>query len=249
MLIVTIASLSVFAVSQQPGSKQLSFLVQRLQQAQSTMQPSSAYEVIRKYRLFGSDSSRPSSEVTAEVGYRPPNQKTYVIQKRLGSSRGEQVVKRILDHEAELTAHRSAAAVLNTRNYYFTYLGERTDFDKHYFVLGLQPKRKDKNLVAGTAWVDGNSFLIRHIEGELSQSPSWWVKKVHVSIDFASVAGAWQQARMEAVADVRFIGIQRLESETIADQGETLAQHAAQARRGRESMPAELLLVAPNDVH
>jgi hypothetical protein len=203
-------SLSVFSFSQQPSSEQLSYLVQKMEKAQSTMQLSSAYQVIREYRLFGSDNSRPSSEVTAEVDYRPPNQKTYVIQKRIGSSRGEQVVKRILDHQVEMAAHTSLAAVLTTRNYDFSYLGERPDFGKRYFPLGLQPRRKDKNLVAGTAWVDENSLLVRHVEGELAQSPSWWIRKVHVAIDFANLAGAWQQTRMEAVADVRLVGIQRL---------------------------------------
>lgn len=244
-----VVSLSAFSFSQQAPSEQSSSLVQKMEKAQSTMQSSSAYEVIREYRLFGPDNSRPSSEVTAEVDYRPPNQKTYVIQKRSGSNRGEQVVKRILNHEAELAAHNSSATVLTTRNYDFSYLGERTDFGKRYFLLGLQPKRKDKNLVTGTAWVDENSFLVRHIEGELAQSPSWWIKKVHVAIDFANLAGTWQQTRMEAVADVRFVGIQRLQSETIADQGTMLAQAPAQRQRKTRGTPAELLLVSPDERH
>ncbi len=244
-LALILLSLSVFVFGQELPSGQLASIVKKLEQAQSVTQPRSGYEVIREYRFFGADNSCPSSEVTARLDYRPPDQKTYVIQKRSGNSRGEQVVKRILDHEAELAAHdSSSAAVLTTQNYDFSYLGERTDFGKRYFLLGLQPKRKDKDLVSGTAWVDENSFLVRHIEGELARSPSWWIKKVHVSIDFADIAGAWQQARMEAVADVRLIGTQVVRSQTVADAGTTEAQ-ARQRRRSRD-IPAELLLLRPD---
>ena len=153
---------------------------------------------------FGAKDSRPIAEVTAALDYRPPNQKTYVVQKSSGSSRGEEVVKRILDHEAELASQNStSAAELSTLNYKFRYLGERSDSGKPYFLLSLEPQRKDKNLVAGVAWVDESSFRVRRIEGELAQSPSWWIKKVHVAINFDNVAGAWQQSHMEAVADVK----------------------------------------------
>jgi hypothetical protein len=243
-----VVGLSAFSFCQQPPSELLPFIVQKLEQTQR-MQPSSAYAVIREYRLFGSDSSRPSSEVTAELNYRPPNLKTYAIEKRTGSSRGEQVVKRILDHEVEMTGRNSLAALLTSRNYNFTYLGERADFGNRYFLLGLQPRRKDKNLLSGTAWVDENSFLVRHIEGELAQSPSWWIKTVHVSIDFAHVAGAWQQTRMKAVADVRFIGIQTLQSQTIASDDTMLAQASSQRQHRARSVPAELLLVSPDGRH
>jgi hypothetical protein len=246
-LAVMVAGLSAFTFSQEPASGELSSVVQRLEQAQSVAQPRSAYEVIREYRLFGPNNSRPTSEVTAKIDYRPPNQKTYVIQKRSGSSRGEQVVKRILDHEAEMASHNSnSTAVLTTQNYNFSYLGEHTNLGRRYFLLGLQPKRKEKDLVAGTAWVDASSFHVLHIEGELAQSPSWWVKKVHVAIDFADFAGAWQQTRMEAVADVRFIGTQMIRSETTADVGTMQAQAAVSRRRHNSAIPAELLLVSPN---
>ena len=243
-----VAGLGVFGFCQQPPSEPLPSIVQKMEQAQR-MQPSSAYAVIREYRLFGSDNSRPTSEVTAELDYQPPNQKAYAIQKHTGSSRGEQVVKRILDHEVEMTQRNSLAAGLTTRNYNFTYLGERSDFGKHYFLLGLQPKRKDKNLVSGTAWVDEKHFLVRHIEGELAQSPSWWIKTVHVSIDFATVAGAWQQSRMDAVADVRFVGTQTLKSQTIASDDTMLAQASTLREHRTRRLPAELLLISPDGRH
>jgi hypothetical protein len=202
---------------------------------------------MREYRLFGTD-PRPSAEVTARLDYRPPDQKSYVIQKSSGSSRGEQVVKRILDHEAEMVSHNSSSAEVSTRNYNFTYLGERTDRGTRCFLLHLEPKRKDKNLVEGVAWVDESTFLVHHIEGDLAQSPSWWIKKVHVTIDFADLAGVWQQSHMEAVAEVRVIGTQTMRAETSVSTETMQAQNAVPRRRGA-NLPAEWLLVSQKKHH
>jgi hypothetical protein len=242
MLALAIAGLSPHAVGQATVSSQLAAIVHNVEAAQP--QPWPAYTVVREYHLFGTGNASLTSEVIAQLDYHPPNQKSYTIQKLSGSSRGEQIVKRILDHEVELITHNSGT-LLNARNYNFNFLGEGSDSGKRYFILGLQPKRKDKDLVAGTAWVDEDNFLVRHVEGELAQSPSWWIKKVHVSIDFADVAGAWQQSRMEAVADVRVIGTQILRSETSADAGAMQAQ-AADARGRNRRIPAELLLLSSN---
>jgi hypothetical protein len=247
VFIFAILSASIFC--QEPLPDQVAVIVQKLEQVQSTG-PRSAYVVTREYHFFGVNVSRPTAEVTAELDYHPPNQKTYVIEKSSGSSRAEQVVKRILDHETELASqNRSSAAGFTAENYDFSYLGERADFGKRYFLLHLQPKRKDKNLVAGVAWVDESSFRVSHLEGELAQSPSWWIKKVHVAIDFADIAGAWQQSRMEAVADVRFMGTQTVRSETTASLDNTLAKAPVERPRLNSSLPAELLLVSPKKHH
>jgi len=53
---------------------------------------------------------------------------------------------------------------------------------------------------------------VRHIEGEISKPPSWWLKKVRVKLAFADVDGTWLQTSMEAVADVRLLGPHTLTS-------------------------------------
>ena len=70
-------------------------------------------------------------------------------------------------------------------------------------------------MVSGRAWVDKSSYLIRQIEGELVKSPSFWIKKVHVTLDFGDVRGTWLQTAMEAVADIRLLGSQTLKSELV----------------------------------
>jgi hypothetical protein len=252
-LALIVVALSLTAAAQMAtqandaAQPQLSSIVQRLQEAQSQVKADKAYVVTREYRLLDTRNSRVSSKVLAQVEYVPPERKTYVIQTRTGSSRGEQVVKRILEHESEMakrSAQHSSAAALNEDNYTFSYLGSGLIDGKDCHVIGLQPKRKESELIVGRAWVDKNSFLVRRIDGEMAKTPSWMLKKVHVRIDFADVSGMWLQTGMEAVADVRFVGSQTLQSSTVDYRvtSEVAKQIPPRRSQIRRAIPAELLL-------
>jgi len=70
-------------------------------------------------------------------------------------------------------------------------------------------------LLAGKAWIDKDTYLVRRVDGEMSKMPSWWLKSVHVTLDFDQVEGMWIQNRTRAVADVRMVGRHVLTSEAI----------------------------------
>jgi hypothetical protein len=222
-------------------------VIQFLEQAQRNAKPQVPYQVIRQYQLSESNTSHVSSNVVAEVDYSPPDHETYVIQERSGSNRGEQVVRRILDHESALVAAgpESWSTTLLTRdNYTFTNLGESTLEGRSFYLLGLMPKRKQKELIAGRAWVDKQTFLIRRIEGELAKSPSWLLKKVHVQLDFSEVSGLWLQSSIEATADVRFMGSQTLQTQTLDCRKAAVVAartNPKSARTIHRTTPAELL--------
>lgn len=172
-----------------------------------------SYQVIREYRLFGAIDSKANSQVIAEVNFRPPARGDYRIQQSSGSGRGVQIVRRVLDQEAEKASRNDKArTALNRDNYDFNYIGEAILDGQSCYLLELKPKRNEKDLIAGQVWVDRHSFLVRHIEGELAKSPSWWLKKVRVKLTFAERGGTWLQTDMEAVADVRIVGPHTLTS-------------------------------------
>ena len=222
-------------------------VIQRLEQAQRNAKPQVSYQVIRQYQLSESNSSHVSSKVVAEVEYVPPDRETYAIQEHSGSGRGEQVVRRILEHESALLAAgpESWSETLLTRdNYTFANLGESTLDGKSFYLLGLTPKRQQKELIAGRAWVDKNTFSIRRMEGEMAKSPSWWLKKVQVQLDFSEVSGIWLQTAAEATADVRFSGSQTLQAQTLdcRKTGVVAARtDPKHPRTIRRNVPAELL--------
>ena len=79
------------------GRTPLDEIVQSMEKAQAAIHPQVSYQVIREYRLFGAKDSKANSEVVAEVNFRPPASKDYRIQRSSGSSRGQQMVRRVLD--------------------------------------------------------------------------------------------------------------------------------------------------------
>lgn len=195
------------------GAAPLSSIVDAMEKTQSGVRPPTSYVVVREYRLSGGNRPGADSDVVAEVDFIPPASKGYKIQKSSGSTQGQQVVRRILDHEVEAASNGSnAKTALDRANYDFTYLGEAIVDGQNCYLLGLTPKRKDKELISGQAWVDQSSFFVRRIEGDLVKTPSLWLKTIHVTLTFGDVEGTWLQTSMEAVADVRIAGPHTLTS-------------------------------------
>jgi hypothetical protein len=197
-----------------PAAVPLNRIVDALEQAQTGVRPAVSYQVVREYRLSGARDSRSDSEVVAAVDFQPPDKKDYRIQKSSGGDRGLQVVRRLLDHEVAAASNQRRTAFTRD-NYDFSYIGDTTLDGQRCYILGLKPKRKEADLINGQLWVDEHSFIVRHIEGELAKSPSWWIRRVNVKLSFSEVGGAWLQTEMEATADVRIAGTHTLTSRTI----------------------------------
>ena len=200
------------AVSQEDSHKGISpnSMVDALEKTQAEVRPPVSYQIVREYRLSSRD-SRSESEVVAEVDFRPPARKDYQIQQSSGSNRGLQVVRRLLDHEVAASSSQARTA-LTRENYDFSYMGQTMLNGQACYLLGVAPKRKDADLIAGQVWIDQRSFFVRRVEGELAKSPSWWLRRVRVKLTFSEVGGAWLQTSMEAIADVRIVGPHTLTS-------------------------------------
>lgn len=209
------------ADAQKPGPSgpiPLNSILEGMEKAKAGVASRVAYQVIREYRLSGANDSSANSDVLAEVDFRPPARKDYRIQKSSGSKRGQDVVRRVLDREVEAKGNRNQTA-LTRDNYDFAYIGE-TILDGHpCYLLGLKPKRNDKELISGKAWVDKRLFFVRQVEGNVAKTPSWWLRQVRVKLVFEDVQGTWLQTSMEAVADVRFVGSHTLTSHVVEFRG------------------------------
>ncbi len=212
-LIALLCSVGVAQKSSTPGTMPLDAIIQSMQKAQAAVRPQASYQIIREYRLFGAKDSKADSEVVAEVNFRPPASEGYTIQKYSGSNRGQQLVRSVLDHEAEVTSKNNQdRSAISSDNYRFSYRGEAMLDGQPCYVLGLIPKRTDKDLISGEVWVDKRSFLVRQVQGEVEKTPSWWLKTVRIKLVFADLDGIWVQKSMEAIADVRIVGAHTLTS-------------------------------------
>jgi hypothetical protein len=247
MLIISIPQRCHAEESASPGIS-LDEIVLRMEQATAQAKQTGPFLLTREYRMYHGDDSNPASEVKAEINVVPPHERDYKIVESHGSDRGEKVVRKILDHEVQADKTNPSPMAVVRQNYEFQYAAEDTYQGAHCYVLTLHAKRKDPSLVEGKAWVDANTFLIRKVEGELSKSPSWWVKEVKLIVQFGKIGGVWTATASDAVAEVRFLGKytvngRALEVETsnaLAARGKP-AQKKMFSRSPRQNVPATML--------
>ncbi len=133
-------------------------IVERLAHAQQeNHQDARSYTVLRNYELVNGKKPESSSQVQAEVSYSPPGTKAYAIRATSGNGRGERVVRRVLEHEAEMASSWKEAALIE-ENYSFGLLGKETIDGHECFVLSLTPRRDRKDLIRGRAWIDAEKL-------------------------------------------------------------------------------------------
>jgi len=191
-------------------SPDLNLILQGLEDIQH-QDPSQSrpYELTREYKVFHGLNKQPTAEIMAQINFLPPDTKTYKIIQARGQSRGEKMVRELLDRETE-SAKKGPSSQINRTNYDFVLLRQENFGDVPEYVLGTLPKRKDESLLRGQIWVDANTFRIRRIEGVPAKSPSFWLKNIHITLQFAQVGGMWVPVTFDAVATVRFFGEYRL---------------------------------------
>ena len=236
--------LCCFALAQQRAGvavPSVASIVQRMEESQSKARVQAPYQVIREYSLFGMKSSSANAEVLAQVDFTPPTNKDYSIQKWSGTTRGKQIVQRVLDHETKASKGNYARTSITTDNYDFVLIGDSVLEGRPCYVIGLKPKRKEQDLISGSAWVDKSSFSILHIEGEAAKAPSWWLKSVRIKMSFGDFSGAWLQTSMEAVADVRLLGFHTLKSRLLDYRGSDISASIKLAPPSTQSRSLELV--------
>jgi hypothetical protein len=207
VFLATLASSSqVPSSSAKIESPDLNLILQRLEDAQhQDPAQSRPYQVTREYKVFRGYDKRPTSEVMAQINFVPPDMKTYKITQAQGNSRGEKMVRELLDRETE-SAKKGHGSEISRTNYDFVFLRQETFGIVPEYVLAIVPKRKDKYLLRGQIWVDANTFRIRRIEGIPAKSPSFWIKGIHITLQFAQLGGMWVPVSFDAIATVRFLG-------------------------------------------
>ncbi len=164
-----------------------------------------AYESTRRYvaenRLL-----RARAEVTAEMKYTAPADRSFNVIARSGSA---QVQKRVIDRA--INAERDAGSKgerentdVNRRNYDFTFEG--FDDRARAYVFGVEPRSKNQYLFRGQVWLDECSCAIRKVEGEPAQSPSVWVKRAHFIQEYRKFGDFWLPVRHESEAELHLFG-------------------------------------------
>ncbi len=171
-------------------------------QNQSHLHP---YTVMRQYELFCRKCDKARSRVIASMTFRPPDSKNFRIEGSEGSGLGERIVRLVLEREAAL-ARDGGASDISQDNYNFRFLRNDVANGRPCYVLQLLSKREDKNLLRGTIWVDASTYVIHRTEGQPANSPSWWVRDVHIILVYGNVNGMWLLKSSESTAKIRLLG-------------------------------------------
>jgi hypothetical protein len=165
----------------------------------------SPYAITRDYKLLDGSDAGLKAHVVAKITVLPPILKKYTIEEANGSKLGETIVRKMLDREVAF-AKDSGASDITGDNYDFLLVREDQIEGQRCYVLALIPKRKSKDLLRGTIWVDTQTYLPRRVEGEPGKSPSWWLKDVRIVLRYGYVGRMWLQTSSEATANVRILG-------------------------------------------
>jgi hypothetical protein len=207
VLMATLASSSqVTSPTAEIKPPDLSLILQRMEEVQhQNPAQSRAYEVTREYKVFRGSDKQPTSEVMAQINFVPPDTKTYEITQARGNSRGEKMVRELLDRETE-SARKGRSSQISGANYDFVFLRQEDFGVVPEYVLRIVPRRRDRYLLYGQIWVDANTFRIRRVEGVPAKSPSFWIKGIHFTLQFAELGGMWVPVSFDAIATVRLLG-------------------------------------------
>jgi hypothetical protein len=172
---------------------------------QQNLASSRPYKITREYKAFGADGRHPAAEITAEISFAPPDKGSFTLTHVSGNSTVEKIVRGMLEQETlpPTAGHDSS---ISRANYDFVFVRAEHFTAVPEYVLHIIPKRKEKNLLLGLIWVDAKTFQIRRIEGVPAQSPSIWIKDIHMTLQQGDVNGMWLPVALDAIATVRFSG-------------------------------------------
>jgi hypothetical protein len=206
ILVYSIAAVCVSAQAQSPIPTNEEIVAQMARAQGENRTHFRPYKVTRDYKLFKGDShNQVKSLLIAEISVVPPDSKKYTIENPNGSLLEEKIVRKMLDGEVAF-AKASGSSDVTRENYEFRHIREDEISGQRCYVLDLVPKRKSKNLLRGSIWVDSHSYLPLRVEGEPAQNPSWWVTDARIVLLYGYVGPMWLQTRSEATANIRIIG-------------------------------------------
>lgn len=162
-----------------------------------------AFTVKRDYQILDKQMES-KAQVVASITFVPPNQRQYTIESAEGGI-AEKVLRDFLARETE-PSREPKHKEIGPENYDFRLTGSGVADGRPCYVLALLPKRQEKELIRGQAWVDAKTFQIRRVEGVPGKSPSWWIRDLYVLMSFAEVDGMWLRILTHATANIRFKG-------------------------------------------
>jgi hypothetical protein len=202
--------LAVVSIAQTNATPDTRNIVDRMLKAQQENKARVRPFTVKRGYLLLDKQAQQKAQVVANITVLPPDSKQYNIESSSGGM-GEKVLRDVLSKETESPRDAQRQA-LSLENYDFQLLGEDTLEGRRCFLLSMNPRREEKDLLRGKLWVDTESYNIRRVEGTPAKNPSWWLHDLQIFMSFTEVDGMWMRTFTHAVANVRFKGKYVMES-------------------------------------
>lgn len=115
----------------------------------------------------------------------------------------DKVLRDVLNKEQQLVAQGiPARAPLTTADYNCS--SDTADGDS--VAVKVAPLRRALNLIDGEMVMSPATGAVSHVRGQLSKSPSFWIRRVDVDWTYEKVGGAMMAVSLVSVAQVRMFG-------------------------------------------
>ncbi len=117
------------------------------------------------------------------------------------------VIVRLLQADVEHVHRRreSETAILDS-NYKFSFKRAETVAGRLLYKFAVTPRRKCPELFEGEILLDSWTGHIVRAGGRLSKSPSWWIKRIDFTEDYADVGEFTMPVQISSVTEARIIG-------------------------------------------
>lgn len=193
-----------------PQTPAVQIIVERMLQAQRQNKARARAFTVKRGYLLRDKQDQEKAHIVARITHVPPDDRQYQVESGSGGF-GEKVLRDVLSKDAERPS-ATQRVELSPSNYDFQFLGEAELEGRRCYLLRLNPRREEKDLLRGQVWIDAETYNVRRIEGSPVKAPSWWIRDLHVFMSFAEIDGMWLRTFTHAVANVRFKGRYVMES-------------------------------------
>jgi hypothetical protein len=148
------------------------------------------------------------ADMVARMTYERGKGKRFDVISREGSTTIQtRVFDRLMAAEVEASKQNlGSGSPMNPTNYKFRLMGQTVYNGRNCYLLEVQPRRKNEQLINGKTWVDANDFDIIHEEGRPSSSPSFWIGRPMITSDYEKIGKFWVTMRRYSVSDSFLLG-------------------------------------------
>jgi hypothetical protein len=190
------------------SAREASAIFERVQQANARRDAAlESYLSTRHYSVF-EPGHQSDAELLVSMQFVAPSTKTFrtIAVNGVGWIQ-RRVFGRLMEAEAQAAQGRDKTdSAITPANYDAQLVGSDRLTGRDCYVLTLVPKRRDKYLFVGKAWIDKEDFAVARLEGEPAKSPSFWVVRAPFVREYQRVSRFWLPLQDETHTEIRFAG-------------------------------------------